>query len=224
MEKDKFTIEYQGKKISLSKEDYYKAVAFTGKEVWKDIEGFEGLYQVSNLGRVKSLEKKVRPNRGSYVHKERIMTSNCTTHRYRRIILKHNGKKTCRYIHRLVAQAFIPNPENKPQINHKNGDRYFNHVSNLEWCNQNENMIHSYAIGLRTSPMKGVNGGNHPASTSVIQICPETNKIINKFDSLIEAANSLGVNNPRSTSCSISSACSGKYHTAAGFKWKYADE
>ena len=103
------------------------------EEIWKDIEGYEGYYQVSNLGRIKSLK---RP---------RIMKShlNEATGYIGQNLSNGQIKKYC-LVHRLVAKAFIPNPENKNQINHKNGDKTDNNVTNLEWATQSENMKHSY--------------------------------------------------------------------------------
>jgi predicted XRE-type DNA-binding protein len=105
------------------------------KEIWKDVIGYEGLYQVSNLGRVKSLRKNL------------IMKLCSANHGYLNVGLNKNLKKSF-YIHRLVAQAFIPNPENKPQVNHKDGNRLNNKVENLEWNTNYENMRHGYDTGL----------------------------------------------------------------------------
>lgn len=193
-------------------------------EEWKPIKDFEGLYEVSNYGRIKSLAKMVRPNRGGYLHKERVMTSNCKKHRYKRITLKHNGNKTCRYVHRLVAIAFIPNPDNKETINHKNGFRKDNFVNNLEWATQAENNQHSYDIGLRESPMKGVKGKDHFASKPVYQLDATTGEIIRRFDSLSDAGRFLNPKKPYVASSSISSVISGKFKTSRGYKWRFADE
>ena len=102
------------------------------KEVWKDIEGYKGLYQVSNLGRVKYLPK-------YNIKKEGIMSYTLRSG-YRNLILRKNGKRKSKQIHRLVAQAFIPNPKNKPFVNHKDFNRQNNTVDNLEWVTQKENV------------------------------------------------------------------------------------
>ena len=93
-------------------------------EIWKDIEGYEGLYQVSNTGKVKSF-------RGN---KEKILKATVMPHNYRRVQLSKDGKNRGFFVHRLVAKAFIPNPDNLPIINHKDEDPSNNNMENLEWC------------------------------------------------------------------------------------------
>lgn len=102
------------------------------KEIWRDIKGFEGLYQISTLGRVKRLLHKRRGNT-KHVLEEMILKP-YYHNEYLRINLHKNGKNTHHKIHRLVAEAFIPNPKNLPQVNHKDEDKFNNCVDNLEWC------------------------------------------------------------------------------------------
>jgi hypothetical protein len=103
------------------------------KEVWKDVEGYEGLYQVSNLGRVKSLPKMI--GRGVQYHVgERIITPHKAPNGYLRLHLDKNGKRAFFSVHRLVAKAFVANPHNYPHVNHKNEVKNDNVASNLEWC------------------------------------------------------------------------------------------
>ena len=110
------------------------------KEIWKDIKGYEGLYQVSNLGRVKSLERKVLRSEGEYrTISERILKPQTTLRGYQRIGLHYKGINKLFRIHRLVAQAFIPNPDNKPEVNHIDGKTSNNRVDNLEWVTAAQN-------------------------------------------------------------------------------------
>lgn len=108
-------------------------------EIWADIKSYEGLYQISNHGFVKSLitNKILKPKISS---------------EYYAVNLYKNEICTTRRIHRLVAMHFIDNPENKPQVNHKDADKLNNHVSNLEWSSRNENMKHAFDNGLLSMP------------------------------------------------------------------------
>lgn len=123
-------------------------------EKWRDIINYEGIYAVSDLGRIKSF--------GNYKsRKEKILKQNQgIINGYLRITLNINAKSRVYLIHRLVGIAFIPNPENKSQINHKNGIKYFNYKKNLEWNTCSENRRHAYKTGLKIS-LKGI---NHPSS------------------------------------------------------------
>ncbi|AXH72008.1 MAG: NUMOD4 motif-containing protein [Podoviridae sp. ctbj_2] len=108
-------------------------------EVWKDVEGFEGIYQVSNLGNFKSLGN-------NFSRKEKLVKPWRNNYGYLVIELHQGGKTARRLAHRVVAQAFIANPENKSQVNHKNKDREDNKVSNLEWNSPVENVHHEFGI------------------------------------------------------------------------------
>lgn len=115
-------------------------------EVWKDIEGYENLYQVSNLGRVKSL---VGFNGHIYVNRVKVLKQSNTTTGYKKVELTINKRRKSHKVHRLVAFAFIPNPNHKPNINHKDGNPINNKVENLEWCTQRENVQHAVDTGLK---------------------------------------------------------------------------
>lgn len=106
------------------------------QEVWKPIKGFEGLYEVSNLGNVRNANGKLR--KPFLIHQGYLI-----------IDLFRNYKRTHARVNRLVAEAFIPNPENKTEVNHKNGNKTDNRVENLEWTSKSENMIHAYKNRLQ---------------------------------------------------------------------------
>jgi hypothetical protein len=114
-------------------------------EIWKDVVGYEGIYEVSNYGRVKRLETLVKNKNGYRLVKEKIL--NIPSHIYQSVFLS-NGKVKQQYVHRLVANAFIPNPLNKEQVNHKDGNKLNNNLSNLEWVTKAENQIHAIENGL----------------------------------------------------------------------------
>lgn len=105
------------------------------QEIWKNIEDFN--YQVSNLGRIKSLRS------------NKILQNVLGTDEYFKVCLHKDKKQYNKLIHRLVAETFIPNPENKPQVNHKNGNKLDNNINNLEWCTISENTQHSFDNGLQ---------------------------------------------------------------------------
>ena len=105
-------------------------------EIWKDIKGYEGLYQISNKGRVKTLGN-------NKTRKEKIRDGKIDRG-YKRILLCKNGKKKQCLIHRLVAEAFLPNPDNLPVVNHKDENKLNNNVENLEWCTQAYNVNYSH--------------------------------------------------------------------------------
>ena len=107
------------------------------EEIWKDIPGYEGLYQVSNFGRVKSLRKAI------------IMSIRINKKGYSTIGLSKTGVFNRKSIHRLVAEAFIPNPDNLPCVNHKDGNKLNNELNNLEWCTYGDNERHAYRTGLK---------------------------------------------------------------------------
>lgn len=119
------------------------------KEIWIDIRDYEGIYQVSNLGRVRSLDRIVPRGDKGLTIKGRILSMNkLNKSGYRTCILSRRDKKDYRRFNRLVAEAFIDNPDKKPFVNHIDGDKLNNHVDNLEWSTCSENTQHAYDTGL----------------------------------------------------------------------------
>jgi hypothetical protein len=111
-------------------------------EIFKDIKGYEGMYQISNLGNVKSLSRPRSETQKNMITKDRILKSSISNRGYKRVILVKDKIKKSLLVHRLIAIAFIPNPENKKDINHKDSDRLNNNIDNLEWCTPKENTAH----------------------------------------------------------------------------------
>ena len=120
----------------------------TSKEIWKDIEDFEGYYQISNLGNVKSLQRLAKNKDGHRIVKERILRQTKAGAGYLTVMLSKKQIAQRKIIHRLIALYFIPNPQNKPCINHIDGNKLNNCINNLEWCTYLENNIHAYKNGL----------------------------------------------------------------------------
>ena len=177
------------------------------KEEWRDIKGYEGLYQVSNMGRVKSLERTIIRKNGSEQHrKERILKPRKDGHGYLRVNLSNGrGNKKDSKIHRLVCEAFQKNPENKPCVNHIDENKTNNTASNLVWCTYKENNNH----GTRTARMAKTQG------KPVGQYTPN-GELIKVWQSAREVERLLGFNQG-----SISKTARGKQKTAYGYVWKY---
>lgn len=194
------------------------------REEWRPIKGYEGLYEVSSFGRVRSLDRIVSGRNGSQRNlKGAIMSYSCTSV-YPKVTL-YNGKSKTFSVHRLVAEAFIPNPDNLPCVNHRNEQPDCNYPDNLEWCNTKYNLnygTHNKKISLskkghRHSPetRKKLCQAQEKKRIPVIQFSIE-GKWLGEFESLTAAALSTGVNHRNIRLC-----CRGERHTAGGYVWKY---
>lgn len=128
------------------------------KEIWKPVKGWEDLYLISNFGRVKALSKTLIYSDGrKYHYPERILKiSPVPEGKYPTIHFYRNKERTTLAIHRLVAEAFVPNPENKPTVNHKDGNKRNNRVDNLEWATYSENNVHALDEGLKKQTPEGM--------------------------------------------------------------------
>lgn len=180
-------------------------------EIWKDIEDYEGWYQVSNTGRVRSVDRVVQHADGiSSTLKGRVLKPRSDKCDYLVVHLCKDGKRTTKTAHRLVAQAFIPNPEGLPQVNHKNEVKNDNRVENLEWCDAAYNLAYGTARTRKSQTMT-----NGKRSKAVLQIDPNTMEILREWPSTAECGRN-GFN-----SSLVSACCLGKQKTHKGFIWKY---
>jgi len=177
----------------------------TELEIWKDIEGYEGLYEVSNMGNVKSLEHfdSLGRKHNSIIRKPQRLDSG-----YVIISLTKNSHHKAFLLHRLVAKHFLPNPYNLPVINHKDQNPSNNCVDNLEWCTQSYNLMYK-------------NAAKRAASKQYKPILQYTfnGELIKKWDSITEAAQYFNKSTSKFVAC-----CKGKRKSAYGFIWCYASD
>lgn len=170
------------------------------KEIWKDVKNFEGIYQISTLGRVKRLEETkdfnhISGKKLNYIKKEKILKSSINNKGYLQVCLTKNNKKHTKKIHRLVAESFIPNPNNLSQINHKDKNKQNNNITNLEWCGCEYNV-------------------NYSLAKPILQY--KSNKLVKEWKSISQIQKTLGY----STSF-ISKCCKHKCKQAYGYTWEY---
>ncbi|MDN6735933.1 MAG: NUMOD4 motif-containing HNH endonuclease [Tetragenococcus koreensis] len=126
------------------------------EEIWKNIPGYEGIYEASNLGRIRTHKNKITftEKHGRRRWKQRILKQKTDKNGYKRVELWKDGQHKTRIVHQLVAITFLPNRENKPLINHKDCNPSNNHIDNLEWATYSENLIHAYVNGLNKEAVR----------------------------------------------------------------------
>ena len=188
------------------------------KEEWRDIEGFEGKYMVSNLGRVKSLNY----NRTG---KEGILEGVDYGYGYLYVNLYKYGKGKQCMIHRLVAMAFIPNPDNLPEVNHKNEDKTDNRVENLEWCSRLYNNTYNGRAKKAGKKLRGrkqseehIKKRAEKTSKPIYSINKESG-LITCWESIMEAERQTGISKGNICDC-----LKGRQKSAGGCVWFYADD
>lgn len=188
-------------------------------EIWKPIANTDNVYWVSNLGRVRSVDRIISYSDGRKELKEGSEIIGCITRNgYRIVGLTVDKIRKYYTVHRLVAEAFIPNPENKPQINHKNGIRTDNRVENLEFCTQSENMKHSYRVLNRKPPRANLGKTGKDSFNSKIVLQIKDGNIIAEFYGTCEASRITGI----AQSQIVSVANNKKYFkSAGGYKWQW---
>ena len=218
------------------------------EEIWKDIEGYEGYYQISNMGRVKSLERTVRCNRGYRTVPEKILEGSKNTYGYLQVELCQEAKKNYCTIHRLVAQAFLDNSEGYKEINHKDEDKTNNCVENLEWCDRSyntnygtrnqrageklrgrkhsEETIKKIAEKLRGRKLSeetikkiAEKQRNNSRTSKPVYSVDKVTGEIKEYPSAKEAERCTGIYHG-----SIIRCCRGERNSAGGFHWFYADD
>ena len=178
-------------------------------EVWKDIPGYEGIYQVSNLGKVKSIDREVKCKNSVRFYKGKALSQCKDDKGYYRVLLAVAGKHKSCQVHRLVAEAFIPNPENLPEVNHKDENPSNNCVENLEWCSK----VYNLAYGT------GRNRSIQSHRKKILQF-DMNNRLVAEYEGVNIAAKAIGKPNDATA---ITKCCKGKKQTAYGYIWRYKE-
>lgn len=181
------------------------------KEVWIDVIGYDGFYKISNFGNIK---KCLCKNQFGIFKIERTISPYKNEKGYLKVGFVKDKKRKIEKLHRVVAFHFLDNPENKPEINHKDGDKLNNHVSNLEWCTRSQNIKHSWENGLS---IKRFGKDNH-SSKSVDQFEID-GSFIRTWECMSDAGRANGI-----SSSKICCVCKGTRITAGGFKWSYTNQ
>ncbi len=186
-------------------------------ELWKDVVNYEDIYQISNLGNIKSIERIIKPPfKSSYIKPGKSINKQKGYH-YLQVTLCKNGTQKTYLIHRLVAISFLSNSHNYPCVNHLNGNKQDNRIENLAWCSYSQNEQHSYSVlgkKIKGSAL-GKFGKDNPKSKPLIQYDLFMN-FIKKWDCAAGVERETGILNQN-----ISKCCLGYRKTAGGFIWKY---
>lgn len=185
-----------------------------GEEIWKDVIGYENQYMVSSVGRILSKKRLViRDLFGSYTRNEKISVGSKNKDGYMRRSFYNNTAWKMLFIHRVVAMAFIPNPDNKPCVNHINGIKSDNRVENLEWCTYKENAIHAFMSGLHNSTDLVDSPFYNPQKTC-IQKYDINGNLLKEYKSYGDASRDTGISRD-----SIYGRVNGMAKQSDGFMW-----
>jgi hypothetical protein len=179
-------------------------------EVWDWVKGYENFYQVSNLGKVRSVDRYVKTNNNqTRFYKGQLLSQGLGKNGYYIVALTMNKVQTTKTVHRLVAETFVFNPNDLPMVNHIDENKMNNTYKNLEWCTQSYN--NSYGTKIARSAIK--------KAKPVCQIDISTNRVIRTYPSIRAAEKAFGVKD-----ANISAVCKGTRKTVLGYKWEYLSD
>ena len=183
-------------------------------EEWRDIKGYEGYYQISNIGKVKSLARRVSNGYGIVEKKAMLLMPNELANGYYQVTLYKDKTRKSFQVHRLVADAFVSNEDNYPQVNHKNGNKQDNRAENLEWCDNSMNQLHAWKTGLQKPHYCG--GG---APKKRVALLDANGKVEREFDSIRAASIYVGCTTPSNLSHYLNGK--GRAKSIMGRKFKF---
>lgn len=176
-------------------------------EIWRDIKGYDGLYQVSNEGRVKSVDRVIETSNGKRLYKGRIITPYEKKNGYYTVDLYNKGKKEKKFVHKLVGDTFIPNPHKYTVVDHIDGDKQNNNIENLRWCTQQQNNN----FELYRSHQK-----NNKLKSKIVYMYDSNDLLIAIYPSTKEVERQMNIH-----SGTVSKWCLGKCEDKKGYKWSY---
>lgn len=199
----------------MTNEDFIKSISLEGEE-WRIIDDTMGYFSVSNFGRIASLSRLVKGGNCMYYTKQHILTTQKDKHGYIRArLVSNNGVNQSKMVHRLVAKAFVPNPNNYEFIDHIDGTRNNNHYTNLRWCTRSMNMMNPITRKRNSNARKGKTPKN---ARPIVQLHKD-GSFVASFYSVTEASNKLGLSSGTLCDC-----LRNHKHSYKGYKWWYLEE
>ena len=197
----------------MTNEEFIKSIRLQGEE-WRDVVGWEDFYMVSSFGRIMSKSKVVRCGNGTRTLKPQLKRIKVRDNGYCEVGLTNLDNRKFALVHRLVAEAFIQNPQNKPLIDHLDRNRQNNNISNLRWCTMSENMLNPMTRNFRRDMYIGI---ERPCIYKPV-VAIKDGVVVKQYES-IKSATKDGF-----TGCCISNCCSGRDKTHKGYSWMYLSD
>lgn len=194
------------------------------EEIWKPIKGYEGYYEASNMGNIRSVDRiilstaNILHTEHTQLRKGRLLKQGNGRKGYKLVVLQRDGKKKTFYAHRIIAITFIENPENKPCIDHINGDHTDNRAENLRWCTQKENINNPNTLHKNVATLRN-NNANGCKPKNILQLDKETFAVIREIPPKTSFFKDMGYVREY-----VTSACRNKNKLAYGYRWAFKDD